>query len=207
MHSSDYWQKARAHFKSHDPEFSALVEKLPDPKNTALCPPFPALCRAIIGQQLSVKAAATIWGRFERYYALALDPAQVVLTPAEEHRALGVSGQKHRYVVDLARHFVEHGEAFGEVEGLDDEEVIERWTQVVGVGRWTVQMLLISQFGRPDVFTAHDLGLRRSMERYLGLAVDGPLSDYEKRALLWSPFKTAASLWLWEGLAVQSQPK
>jgi 3-methyladenine DNA glycosylase/8-oxoguanine DNA glycosylase len=66
--------------------------------------------------------------------------------------------------------------------------VIERWTQVLGVGRWTVQMLLISQFGRPDIFTAHDLGLRRSMEQHLGLAVDGPLSSYEKKGPVMEPF-------------------
>jgi len=126
-------------------------------------------------------------------------------TPQDQHRALGVSGQKHGYLQDLARHYLEDPEGFDNVGNLSDEDIITSWTRVKGLGRWTVQMHLMFQLRRPDVFPVDDLGIRRAMERHFHIPKDSPKATYEKRALKWSPFRTAACRVLWKSL--DNQPK
>ncbi len=199
------WSEARGHFESVDPEFHAVVSRLDDPIDVERRSAFESLARAIIGQQLSTKAAQTIWGRFVALHGLELTAEGVLSFSAEMHRAAGVSGQKHGYLQDLARHYTDNPDMFDAVESADDAAIVSSWTTVKGLGPWTVQMHLMFQLRRPDVFPVDDLGIRRSMERTLGIAKDAPKSVYTKRALQWGPFRTAASRFLWDNL--DNQPK
>ena len=194
------WDEARLHFKTADPPFHHVLQRLNNPKEVDIKPVFESLARAIVGQQLSTKAAHTIWSRFSALYPEGMQPEVVLHASAEVHRGVGISGQKHRYITDLSRHYLEDPEAFDAVEGYSDADIISSWTKVKGLGQWTVQMHLMFQLQRPDVFPVDDLGVRRAMELALDIAKDSPKSVYEKRALVWSPFRTAASRFLWESL-------
>lgn len=126
-------------------------------------------------------------------------------TPQDQHRSLGVSRQKHGYLCSLAEAYLASPGSFDDVATWANEDIIEEWTRVKGLGRWTVQMHLMFQLERPDVFPVDDLGIRRAMEANCGIPKDAPKSVYEKRALEWSPFRTAACRVLWKSL--DNQPK
>ena len=204
-HAGLDWSAARAHFRKVDPVLHALADSMPDPEPSPERPVFESLARAIIGQQLSVKAAATIWGRFADHHGGVPSANGVLDTGQDVHRSLGVSGQKHGYLRSLAEHCLDSPSSFEAVNGKTDEEIIADWTRVKGLGRWTVQMHLMFQLNRPDVFPVDDLGIRRAMEAHCGIPKDSPKSAYEKRALMWSPFRTAACRVLWKSL--DNQPK
>ena len=204
-HATLDWSAARAHFREVDPELHALVDSFDDPEPSPSRPVFESLARAIIGQQLSVKAAATIWGRFFDHHDGVPSANGVLDTALDVHRSLGVSRQKHGYLQSLAERCLEAPSSFEAVNVKTDEEIIADWTRVKGLGRWTVQMHLMFQLDRPDVFPVDDLGIRRAMEAHCGIPKDAPKFTYEKRALKWSPFRTAACRVLWKSL--DNQPK
>ncbi len=197
--------EARGHFRSVDAALAELADGLPDPAEPEVRSTYESLARAIVGQQLSTKAAATIWGRFKDLHGATLSPSAVLDIDAERHRSVGISGQKHTYLQDLARHHLDDPAGFDDVSGLDDGDIVESWTRVKGIGPWTVQMHLMFQLRRPDVFAPDDLGIRRAMERFCGVPKDSPRSVYAERASIWGPFRTAACRFLWDGL--DAQPK
>ena len=199
------WSEAREHFEQVDPALFKLVRPLNNPQDSPPRPAFESLSRAIIGQQLSTKAAHTIWSRLVELHGGILAADQVLRTSEAQHRSVGVSAQKHRYLQDLSRCYAAQPDVFDKVSVVEDAAIVEEWTRVKGIGTWTVQMHLMSQLRRPDVFPVDDLGIRRAMERGLGIPKDSKKSVYAKRALVWSPFRTAASRFLWESL--NAQPK
>ena len=169
--------------------------------------PFVALMRSIVYQQLSGKAAGTIWGRVldvspcKRYPK----PETVLSVPFETLREAGLSNNKTRAVIDLAEKVID-----GTVPGrrtlnrLEDEEIIERLTEVRGVGRWTVEMLLIFNLGRPDVFPVGDLGVRKGIAATYGLdeIPDGEALDpYGDR---WRPYRSVGSWYMWRALEIET---
>lgn len=199
------WESVRDHFRSVDPVLFALASRFPSPAVSRPRSTFESLSHAIIGQQLSVKAAATIWRRFEDHHGGMPTAHGILDTPQDQHRSLGVSRQKHGYLCSLADAYLASPASFDDVATWADEDIIEEWTQVKGLGRWTVQMHLMFQLERPDVFPVDDLGIRRAMESHFGISRSAPKSAYEKRALVWSPFRTAACRVLWKSL--NNQPK
>jgi DNA-3-methyladenine glycosylase II len=195
----EYWSEAKRHLARRDAVMRRLVKSYPDPALESRGTPFQALARSIVGQQISVKAAQSIWKRFAER-AGRVTPASVAAIPPEDLRACGFSGQKASYILDLASRF-----ASGEIRPrrwarMDDEAIIEDLIPVKGIGRWTVEMFLIFHLKRPDVFSVGDLGLLRAMERQYN---DGePLTKDEMREISkpWQPYRTAASWYLWRSL-------
>ena len=158
-----------------------------------------ALARAILYQQLSGKAAATIVGRVEavigqpRLNARALSGADDASL-----RACGVSANKLRALRDLSQHALERRiPSASQLARWDNERIIESLTAVRGIGRWTVEMLLMFRLGRPDVFAMDDLGLRKGIQRLDRLATMPSARQAAERACAWSPYRTLASLYLW----------
>ncbi len=161
---------------------------------------FESLLSAIVSQQLSVKAAATIFGRFLHLLEMDAHPARILSTPAEDFRKVGLSGQKVSYVFALAEAFHKNPEAYNQLEHLTDEEVIERLTKIKGIGVWTAQMFLMFTLFRPDVFPIGDLGIRKAMEKNL---FDGNPQSHAtliSRAEIWAPYRTVACFYLWKSL-------
>ena len=164
--------------------------------------PWSVLVRAVVGQQLSAKAAATIFDRLlELFGGKIPSPAELLGVTPEELRAIGLSGRKVEYVRDLAAH-VESGELELERLGeLGDQEVIAEITAIRGFGLWSAQMFLIFHLERPDVLPTGDLGVRRAVQVEYGLEQLPDHDELTRIAEPWRPQRTLASLYLWETLA------
>ena len=162
--------------------------------------PFETLLRSIVGQQISVKAAATIWGRVLECIT-APTPECVLAQPVEALRAAGLSARKVSYVQDLSRHFQAGTVTPDRWATLDDEALIAELVQVKGIGRWTAQMVLMFNALRPDVFPIDDLAIQKAMR--LNYRFDDSLADKKRmieHAAAWAPYRSAASWLLWRSL-------
>lgn len=191
---------AQNHFAAHDPVlFAAMTTMLsnnPDFDIPQKLPPelyFQRICRSVVGQQLSVKAAATIWGRFIELCG-GIEPIQpelVLQQNIDSLRAAGLSIQKARYILKIA-HEVATGEvALDHLDSLPDEAVITELTRLYGIGRWSAEMFLMFTLARPDVFSYGDLGLKMGFIELYGHPVSETIIN------VWSPHKTIAALTLW----------
>ena len=195
----EYWYEAKKHLAKRDPVLRKLIRKYPDADLGTRGDPFQTLARSIAGQQISVKAANSIWGRFAAC-AKKVDAKSVVALTPEAIRACGFSGSKVRYVKDLAHHFHSGTLKPRRWPKMDDEAIIEDLVRVKGIGRWSVEMFLIFHMMRPNVLPVGDLGLQRAMEKSYNQGE--PLTRAEMRELGagWAPWSTVATWYLWRSL-------
>lgn len=159
---------------------------------------FEALTSSIISQQISVKAAAKIFARFRD--VTELDPTRVLEIDELQQKAIGLSGQKLRYLHDLAAHFVADSAVFNHLESLSDDEVIDELTHVKGIGVWTAQMFLIFTLHRPDIFAPDDRGLQLAIQNIYGFPKPPSRAELENFAEKWAPYRSTACLHLWHSL-------
>jgi len=167
-----------------------------------------ALVGSIVSQQLSTKAAATIFGRFLALFpegAALSGPAIAALDDASL-RAAGLSGQKVGYLRDLCAHIGDGRLILDDLEALPDEEVIERLTQVKGFGRWTAQMFLMFRLHRPDVLPVDDLGIVNAVQRLYRLRKKPDAKRVSKIGEAWRPYRSVASWYLWQTLKNEPAP-
>jgi DNA-3-methyladenine glycosylase II len=158
------------------------------------------LCYSIVSQQLSTKVASIIRKRFLSLYTGKPNPEQILATPIETLRSIGLSGAKANYVQNVARYAVEFGMDHSVLSKMNDEEIIEYLTRIKGVGRWTAEMLLMFTLGRQDVFAADDLGIQQAMIRIYKLDKSDKKKlreDMLRISARWSPYRTYACLHLW----------
>jgi 3-methyladenine DNA glycosylase/8-oxoguanine DNA glycosylase len=165
--------------------------------------PFQSLVRAVIGQQLSGKAAATIFGRFKSLYPGSVfpSPEEVRVTHVNRLRSAGLSGSKAAYVKDIARQVI--GGLVptpAECDGLEDSEIIDRLTQVRGIGRWTAEMFLMFNLGRPDVLPSHDLGIRKGFQMVFKKRGLPDPKQVDRHGEIWRPHRSTAALYLWRAI-------
>ncbi len=197
---------AYEHLLAADPVMGEIVRAhgpLKEEERVRGRPPdaYGALVRSITGQQLSVKAAATIYGRVtDLYGGHTPTPAELIATAPADLRTAGLSGAKAAYLRDLAEK-VEAGELdLAALPQLDDEEVSAQLIQVKGLGQWTIDMFLMFHLGRPDVLPVGDLGIRNAAVKAYRLR-KLPTPDRLKRlARPWRPYRTLACMYLWESL-------
>ena len=162
--------------------------------------PFKALIRAIVGQQLSAKAAATIFSRFENLFEAFPTPSQVLAVPDDRLRGVGLSSQKLGYLRDLCSR-IEAGRLPLDVfDRMDDESVVETLTQVKGIGRWTAEMFLIFRLQRPDVLPVGDLGIVKAVQRAYKLRKAPSPDRLTRIGEAWSPYRSVACWYLWASL-------
>lgn len=159
------------------------------------------LCASIMSQQLSTKVAEVIYKRFlDLYGGSEPTPQQILNTPAEVLRSIGLSNAKVNYVHNVARFAIEHGMDEEKLNKMTNEEVIDYLTEIKGVGRWTVEMLLMFTLGREDVFAVDDLGIQQSMIRLYKLKTDDKKELRQKMLKIsgkWAPYRTYACMYLW----------
>jgi 3-methyladenine DNA glycosylase/8-oxoguanine DNA glycosylase len=196
------WATACAELSARDPALGVVIAKVggegfPPHRNTST---FETLTRSIVYQQLSGKAAATIFGRFRALYSGKgfPDPARVLATPHALLRSAGLSEAKARALRDLAHH-AEQGLVLPvpSLRRMTPEAVVERLTVVRGVGRWTVEMLLLFRVGHPDVLPAHDLGIRKGLARIMRRRELPEPAAVIRRGERWRPWRSVASWYLW----------
>jgi len=160
-----------------------------------------ALLRSIVGQQLSTKAARTIYERLiGRYGGQTPAPQEILATDPEELRGVGLSRAKAGYLRSLAEHVVGGRLELDRLTELEDDEVITQLTAVKGLGPWTAHMFLIFHLSRPDVLPVGDLGVRRAVELAYNLEGLPSVAELERIAEPWRPYRSLASLYLWRSL-------
>lgn len=159
------------------------------------------LCASIMSQQLSTKVAKVIYHRFlELYGGKEPTPEQIVDTPFEKLRAIGLSNAKTQYVLNVAQFAIDHQLTDKKLKKMSNEEIIELLTQIKGVGRWTVEMLLMFTLGREDLFSADDYGIQTAMKKIYKLDDINKKVFREKMLKIsgkWAPYRTYACLHLW----------
>ena len=159
------------------------------------------LCSSILSQQLSTTVAKVLYKRFLELYNGKEPTAQQILdTPAETFRSIGFSNAKASYVHNVCRFFIENKITDAQLHKMNNEDVIELLTQIKGVGKWTVEMILMFTLGREDVFALDDLGLKQGIIKLYGLKETDKkllMKRIEKISLKWSPYRTYASRYLW----------
>jgi DNA-3-methyladenine glycosylase II len=159
---------------------------------------FFALCRAVIGQQISVAAAAAILSRFEK--VTALKPASVLAMTEAQVKEIGLSRQKSSYLMDIARHFIDNPNVYNQLNKLSDEAVTKELIQIKGIGPWSAQMFLMFTLCRLDVFPVDDVGIQRAMKILYGWKELPNKEKLEKVANKWKPYRTVACWHLWKSL-------
>ena len=197
---------AMEHLLGADPVMGKLVEahgKLEEEERTRGRPAeaYGALVRSIVGQQLSTRAAATIYGRLTGLYdGTTPTPEQLIDTDPDDLRAVGLSRAKASYLRSLAEHVVAGELELDRLTDLSDDEVSEQLTAVKGLGQWTAHMFLIFHLRRPDILPVGDLGVRRAVELAYGLEALPAPGELEQIAEPWRPHRSLASLYLWRSL-------
>jgi len=158
------------------------------------------LCNSIISQQLSTRVAAVIQKRFIDLYGKTPTPQQILDTPVETFRSIGFSYSKAGYVHNVCKFFIEHKLTDARLAKMSNEEIIDLLTQIKGIGKWTVEMILMFTLGREDVFAVDDLGIQQSVTKLYEL--DASNKKLMKQKMLeisesWSPYRTYACRYLW----------
>jgi len=192
---------AAAHLRAADPVLARVIDRVGPIDRRADPDVWQSLVGAIVGQQLSVRAAATIEARVAALGGETFPDARMLLELDEERlRRCGLSRAKTRYVRDLAARWLDGRLPHARLERMADEEVIEALTEVHGVGRWTAEMVLIFSLGRPDVLPVGDLGFREAVRRSYGLDQRPAPAELQALGEPWRPFRSAATLYLWRSL-------
>ncbi|MBI4463794.1 MAG: DNA-3-methyladenine glycosylase 2 family protein [Acidobacteria bacterium] len=194
-------RKALGKLSSTDPVLGGLIRRI-GPCHLPMKPRnhyFFALVEAILYQQLGMKAAAAIVGRFCSLYPgrRVPTPEDIWKTPESRLRSAGLSSQKISYLKGLSRQVLDRTLTFRNLSEWEDEEVIQRLTQVKGIGRWTAEMFLIFSLGRPDVFPMNDLGIRKSVQKAYGLRTLPSARTLERLGEKWKPYRSIAAWYLW----------
>jgi len=195
----EYWDRARRALARRDEVLAQIMRRHPRVHLVARGEPFQTLARAIVGQQISVKAAQSVWNRVLQA-APGMTPAEVLALPRPRLRACGLSDRKTQYIADLAQHFADGSLHVQRWPQMDDESVIAELVAVRGIGRWTAEMFLMFNLLRPDVYPLGDLGLLKAVRLAYFKGRKVPLSRIRKLGLGWQPWRSVATWYLWRSL-------
>ncbi|MFC4158598.1 DNA-3-methyladenine glycosylase family protein [Chitinimonas lacunae] len=193
------WAAASAKLAADDPVMARLIAAHPTVWPAPNDDPFSVLCHAVVGQQLSLKAAEAIWQRLLGGLG-GIAPAPLLAAEEETLRALGLSRRKVEYLRDLSQRWLDGRLDPSRWAVLDDEALIAELSAVRGIGRWTAEMFLLFHLQRPDVFPVDDLGLQKAAARHYG---NGELFDRAELRRLgerWAPWRSLATWFLWRSL-------
>jgi DNA-3-methyladenine glycosylase II len=195
----DYWKQATRELSASDPVIKKLAARSRGLTLRSRGDAFNTLARSIVGQQISVKAAQSVWDKLTAIVPEML-PEMIHSHDADALRLCGLSRSKVVYLHDLARHFVEGRMRVARWKEMSDDELISELTQVRGVGRWTAEMFLIFYMSRPDVLPLDDIGLQRAMSLHYNEGK--PLSKLKINAIAksWKPWRSVATWYMWRSL-------
>ena len=193
-------KEAIVHLREADPVMRAIIDQVGAYQIQFRDPDFETLVKSIVYQQLSGRVAGVIFGRVTDAAGGRLTPESILKLRPVRMRTLGLSSQKTAYIRDLARHARDGRVAFDELARLPDEAVIERLTEVKGIGVWTAHMFLIFALRRPNVLPTGDLGIRNAIRKAYGLLELPKPAEMETLSEPWRPYRTVASWYLWRSL-------
>ena len=199
----DYWDDACRHLGRRDRVMRKLIPKFGEARLQSRGDAFTTLARSIVGQQISVKAAQSVWDKFiEAIGAVSARVAPIAVLEADRSalRGAGLSARKCEYLSDLARHFEEGRVHPKQWQVMEDEAIVEELVAIRGIGRWTAEMFLIFHLLRPDVLPLDDLGLIKGIS--VNYFSGEPVSRAEAREVseAWTPFRSVATWYIWRSL-------
>ena len=199
IYTPDYWEEACKHLAKKDRVMKRLIPKFGDACLESRGDAFTTLARSIVGQQISVKAAQTVWDKFA-VLPRKLTPANVLKLKVDDMRGAGLSARKVEYLVDLAIHFDSGAVHVDAWKDMADELIIDELVAIRGIGRWTAEMFLIFHLMRPNVLPVDDLGLLNgiSVNYFSGDPVSR--SDARDVAVAWAPYCSVATWYIWRSL-------
>ncbi|WP_306714224.1 DNA-3-methyladenine glycosylase family protein [Burkholderia dolosa] len=194
-----YWDKACADLMKRDRILKKLIPKFGPAHLVKRGDPFVTLARSVVGQQISVPSAQSLWARIEDACPK-LAPQPVIRLGADKLIACGLSKRKTEYILDLAQHFVSGALHVDKWMSMDDEDVIAELTQIRGISRWTAEMFLIFNLSRPDVMPLDDPGLIRAISVNYFSGEPVTRSEAREVAANWEPWRTVATWYMWRSL-------
>ena len=195
----EYWDGAKRALARRDPVLAAIMRARPRVHLARRGEPFMTLARAIVGQQISVKAAQSVWDRVIACVG-ETTPQGILSRPRSELRACGLSDRKVEYIADLARRFADGHVHVHRWPAMSDEEIIADLVQVRGIGRWTAEMFLIFNLLRPDVFPLDDLGLQKAIRLAYFRNRKVSVKTMLRLGAGWQPWRSVATWYLWRSL-------
>ena len=190
----DYWETAKKELSDNDIILSRIINKFDDLELISRGDIFFTLIRSIIGQQISVKAASTVWSRFTGKVG-EITPKNILSVDFEDLRSCGLTQKKTEYVIGISESWHEY--SLFDWNKMDDEEVIEKLIKLRGVGKWTAEMILIFTLLRPNVFPIGDIGMIRGIEKTYNSGVKMSNDELYAISEKWKPWRTVACCYMW----------
>jgi len=199
----DYWDDACRHLGRRDRVMRKLIPKFGEARLQSRGDAFTTLARSIVGQQISVQAAQSVWGKLIEAIggpSMRVSPNSVLVCDNECLRGAGLSARKCEYLVDLAQHFEDGRVHVKQWQVMEDEAIVDELVAIRGIGRWTAEMFLIFHLMRPDVLPLDDLGLIKGIS--VNYFSGEPVSRAEAREVgeAWAPFRSVATWYIWRSL-------
>ncbi|MCH2546230.1 MAG: DNA-3-methyladenine glycosylase [Alphaproteobacteria bacterium] len=195
-----FWQQSIVELSAADPIMASIIASYEGETLVGKGNAFLTLARAIVGQQISVKAADAVWFRLEAGLDSHITPEQILSKTEEELRGFGLSRQKALYLHDLSRYFNDQQYTIKNWSHMSDDELISSLTSIRGIGRWTAEMFLIFHLLRPDVFPVDDIGLQKAVWKHYFAGEKQPLKILRNHGELWRPWRSVATWYLWRSL-------
>lgn len=196
-----YWEDAKAHLSQKCPIMAGLIAQYSGEGLRSRGDGYQTLLRSVVGQQISTKAADSVWAKLEQAVQ-PITPQRLLITGDERLRACGLSGQKINYLRNVSQFFHDRNVDQSYWDARTDDEVMAELVSIKGIGSWTVEMLLIFFLNRPDIFPVKDLAILKAVDRhyYPKARKKKKPTDYQKLAGKWAPYRTVASWYLWRSL-------
>jgi DNA-3-methyladenine glycosylase II len=198
MKKPKYWSLAKKTLSKKD----KVIKKIIATHSGSLVSrsdPFFSLCRSIIGQQISVQSADSVWKKFS-HKAKKIIPKNILKLSKPQLSSCGLSRQKIEYLKILAKKFVDKSIDIKKLKKMDDEEAIKYLSEVKGIGRWTAEMFLFFNQLRPDIYPVQDIGLLKAISKNYKTAYPPPQKKIEELKKLWSPYATVATWYMWRSI-------
>lgn len=199
MSQPSYWEQACQELSARDPIMQALIMTYPGVHLQTQNNPLLTLARSIVGQQISVKAASSIWAKLESCLGQ-VDANNIQKTSIDVLRNCGLSERKVIYLKDLARFSLEGRLELSAWQDKEEAVIIEALTMIKGIGRWTAEMFLIFCLQKPDIYPVDDIGIQKAIAKYYYDKVRPSLLQMQELGVIWQPWRTVASWYLWRSL-------
>ena len=194
-----FWQKAKKALSAKDKKLSKIIESYPDDFLFSKSDPFFTLARSIVGQQISVKAAQSVWDRLE-IKIKKIKPEIILKTHSSTLKSVGLSRQKVKYLKNLANAFIEKKIKINLWDKMNDEEIVQDLIQIKGIGRWTAEMFMIFNLCRADIFPLDDIGMIKGLCKLYKISYPTEREKIIKIGKKWKPYRSVATWYLWRSL-------
>ena len=194
-----FWQKAKKALSAKDKKLSKIIESYPSDFLFSKSDPFFTLARSIVGQQISVKAAQSVWDRLE-IKIKKIKPEIILKTHSSTLKSVGLSRQKVKYLKNLAEAFIEKKIKINLWDKMNDEDIVQDLIQIKGIGRWTAEMFLIFNLCRADIFPLDDIGMIKGLCKLYKISYPAERERIIKIGDRWKPYRSVATWYLWRSL-------